>query len=157
VDVGEKGIEALRNQLEGINTQWARNITTTYSAEALQKALRFWAIDSEPAGTGYATTNIAVHPMPFLIKIDDLCTQMPSFYEQMGFELVDAECGLKINGLDAARFVVRLRVGPLATKEYQYYYVEGDDVWVVSLGVDEIAWSEYEQIFDTIAKSFRVD
>jgi branched-chain amino acid transport system substrate-binding protein len=123
----------------------------------MQEMIEFWAMDSEPAGVGYATMNIVFQSQPFPIKVDDLCAILPSFYEQMGAELVDAECGLEINDLDAARFVTCLRMGPLAVKGYQYAYVREGDVWFLNLAVDETEWSEYEPIFATIAESFRVD
>lgn len=157
VDVEERGIEAIWNLLEGTNTEWARNITTMVSAEAMQEMIKFWAMDSEPAGIGYATISITFLSQPFPIKVDDLCTQMPLLYEQIGFELVDADCGLEINDLDAARFVIRLRMGSLAVKQYQYVYVREGDIWTLTLAVDETEWSEYEPIFATIAESFRVD
>ena len=41
-----------------------------------------------------------VLPMP----IGGLCSLTPSLYEQLGVELVEAECDLEINGLDAAKW-----------------------------------------------------
>jgi hypothetical protein len=82
---------------------------------------------------------------------------MPSVYEQMGVEVVDAECDLEINELNAARFIIRLPMGPSEIKQYQYAYVQENDMWTLSLAVDETEWSEYEPIFATIAQSFRVD
>lgn len=157
VDVEKEGIEAIWNLLEGINTEWARNIITMFSAEAMQEMIKFWAMDSEPAGIGYATANITFQPQAFPIEVDDLCILMPSLYEQMGIEMIEAECGLKINGLDAARFMTRLQMGPLAVKQYQYVYVQKGGLWTLTLTVDETEWSEYEPIFVTIAESFRVD
>ena len=157
VDVGKEGIEAILNSLKGINTEWARNITTMVSAEAIQEMMKFWARDSEPAGIGYATINITFQSQPFPTKVHDLCTLMPSAYEQMGVEMVDAECDLEINDLDAARFIIRLRVGALAIKQYQYIYVKNGNIWALTLAVDETEWPEYEPTFVTIAESFRVD
>jgi hypothetical protein len=82
---------------------------------------------------------------------------MPSVLEQMGFEVVDSECGLKINDLDAARFVLNLQMDSEALKQYQYVYVRGGDIWTLALTVDETEWSKYEPTFVTIAESFRVD
>ncbi len=94
--------------------------------------------------------------MPFSISIDDLCIQMPSAYKQMGIELLDTKCGLEINNLDVARFTTRLRAGSLAVKQSQYVYVQGRNMWVLTLSVDETQWAKYQPVFDTIAESFRV-
>jgi len=75
----------------------------------------------------------------------------------MDLKLVDSECGLKINDLDAARFVLSLQMGSMALKQYQYAYVRDGNVWTLALTVDETEWSEYEPTFATIAESFRVD
>lgn len=155
--IEEEGIEAILNSLEGINTEWARNITLMFSSEAIQEAMKFFAMDSEPAGIGFATVNATYQPLAFPIKVDDLCTIMPSVYEQLGVEMIEAECGLEINELDAARFTSRFQMGALAVKQYQYVYVQENSTWTLTLGVDETEWSAYEPIFVTIAESFRLD
>jgi hypothetical protein len=58
--------------------------------------------------------------------------------------------------MKAARFMIRLQMGPLAVKQYQYAYVQEGDIWMLSLAVDETMWSEYEPTFTTIAESFRL-
>jgi hypothetical protein len=157
VDVDREGVEAILSMLETLNTEWAHNTTAMLSAEGVQEMTKLWAMDSEPAGVGYATMTITHQSQPFPIRVEDLCAQLESAYQQMGFEVVAVECGLKINELDAGRSIVRLPVGALAVKEYQYWYVQGRSVWVVSMAVDETKWSEYEPIFATIAESFRAD
>ena len=52
--------------------------------------------------------------------------------------------------------MIRLQMGPLAVKQYQYAYVQEGDIWMLSLAVDETMWSEYEPTFTTIAESFRL-
>lgn len=157
MDVEKEGFEALWTLLEGVDADWANNITAMYSAEAMQEAIRFWAMDPQPAGIGYATLNITYQPQVFAIEADDLCSLMPAVYEQMGVETVDAKCGLEINGLDAARFLIRLEMGPLAIKEYQYVFVREDAIWTLTFAVDATEWSEYKPILVKSAKSFRVD
>jgi hypothetical protein len=157
VDVEEEGTEAILNSLEDTNTEWARNITTMFSAKAMQEMIKFWAMDSELAGIGYATTSVAFQSQPVPITVNVLCALMPSIFKQMGFVLVDSECGLRINDLDAARFVTSLPMDPAALKQYQYVYVRGGNIWTLSLTVDETEWSAYEPIFASIAESFRVD
>jgi hypothetical protein len=157
VDIEQEGIEAIWSLLEGVNEEWAQTVTALFSVEAMQEAVRFWAMDPEPAGIGYSTLNITYQSLVFPMKVEDLCTLMPSVYEQMGIEVVKAECGLEINGLDAARFVVKVEIGPLAVKEYQYVYVREDAIWTLTFAVDATQWPEYRPIFVKSAKSFRVD
>lgn len=157
MDVDQEGFEAIFDMLETLDTEWARSVTATFRAEAIAEMMKFWAMDSAPAGAGYATVNITGQSLPFPAVIDDLCAQFESVYQQMGVEVVAVECGLKINGLDAGRSTIRLPMGALAVKEYQYFYVQGRSLWAVTLAVDETEWSEYEPIFVTAAESFRVD
>jgi hypothetical protein len=123
----------------------------------MREMIKLWAMDSEPAGMGHATANIALQSQPFPITIGVLCAIMPSIFEQMRFTLVDAECGLEINDLDAARSVVSLQMGSLALQQYQYAYLRRGDIWTLALTVDETEWSAYEPTFAAIAESFRVD
>ncbi len=158
VDVRGQGVEAIWNSLEGLNTEWAQNVTATYSAKAVQRAMKFWAMDSKPAGIGNATVTITSgESQPFPIELADLCAQMQSLYEQTGFEVLAVECDLEINGLDAARFTLNAKMGSMAIKMYGYLYVQEGKLWVVTLGVDGTAWSEYEQVFVIAAESFAVD
>lgn len=157
VDIDQEGAEAIFDILETLDTEWARNYTAMFSAEAVLQVMKFWAIDPEPAGVGYATVNVAKQSMPFPLVIDDLCAQSQSLYEQMGAEVLSIECGLKINGLDAGRSTIRLPIGPLAFKEYQYFYMHERSMWAVTLGTDETEWAEYEAIFVRAGESFRVD
>jgi hypothetical protein len=157
VDVEESGVEAIWNLLEGLNSEWARNTTATISAQAAQEALKFWAMDSEAAGVGYATAAVTLQSQPFDVEIDDFCEQVQSLYEQMGLEVLASECSLEINGLDAARFTVSAEVGPIAAKMYLYLYVRENKAWAVAIGVDSSEWSEYESTFAIAGESFWVD
>jgi hypothetical protein len=157
VDLGEEGIETILNSLEGMNTEWAQNIATMFSAKAMRDMTEFWAMDSEPAGIGYATINITYQSQPFPLTIDVLCALMPSMFEQMGIELVDTECGLIVNDLDAARFLTSLPTDSMTLTQYQYAYVREGNIWTLALTVEETEWSEYEPTFAAIAESFRVD
>lgn len=155
VDVDREGAEAMVDMVETFDSEWARSIG--FSAETVEQQLKLFAMDSEPAGTGYATLSVTQQSMPFPFVIDHLCAQLQSVYEKLGAEVLAAECGLRINGLDAGRFTIRLAEGPLAVKEYQYFYVQGRSEWAVTLGVDETAWAEYEAVFVRVGESFRVD
>jgi len=157
VDVTQEGIEAILDLVKNLNTDWAQNITQMISAETMQKALRLWAMDPEPAGIGYATANVILQEQPFPMRATSLLTQLESAYKQFGLEVLSSEGGLEINGLEAGHIVLRLAMGPFAVQEDQYLYVRGKEAWMVTLAVDETAWESYEPIFDEIAHSFRLE
>ncbi len=157
VNVDREGIESILNILKGLDSEWARNAAQMFSAEAIQQSIKFWAMDTKPAGAGYASVNVTFQQTPFATSSDDLCIQMPSVYKQMGIKLLDTECGLEINELEAARFTVSLRAGPFAVKQYQYIYTQGRNIWVMTLAVDEMQWTKYQITFETIAESFRLN
>ncbi len=121
----------------------------------MQAMFKFWAMDPEPAGIGYATLNVTSQSSPLRTKAANTATQMEWMLEKMGVEVVGVQSGLTINGLDAARLTVRLPVGEGGIQEYAYVFVQGRKVWAVTFGVEEGAWSDYEPLFVTAAQSFR--
>lgn len=156
VDVEEEGIEAIWTALEGINTDWANSMTAMLSADTIKDLVKFWAMDVEPAGSGYATLNIIPQIQPFNILIDDLCSQIPSAYQQMNIEMIKANCPIEINGLEAGQFTIRMSMGLMAVQEYQYMVVQGRNVWTLTFAVDHTMWDKYETTFTSAAETFRV-
>lgn len=156
IDIDKEGIDAVLTFLKGLGTDWAKNTADLLSAEALQESLKLWAIDSRPAGIGYANANIVYQPLPFEMDIEDLCQQTSSAYVEFGFTLLETECGFKINDVDAARFKIKLPLGAASITQYQYLYSQGRDLWMLTLGVDSSHWSKYQSTFEQIAESFRV-
>lgn len=140
IDVGQEGIEAILGLVENLDNEWAQSISGMISAEAMQEALRMWAMDPEPAGVGFATANISYQQQPFSMRTNMLIIQLEAAYEQMGFEVVSSDSGLEINGLDAGRIGVRLAMRPFGVQQYQYLYARDTDLWIVSLAVDETVW-----------------
>lgn len=157
IDIDKEGIEAVLNILENLNTYWARNASARFTSEAVQNMMKFWAMDSEPAGIGYASTNVTYQSLPYSLTSQALCQQMPAVYKQMGIELLDAECGLEINGLEASRFTIHLVTGPFAVRQNQYVYMKGREMWSLTLAVDETLWEDYEDTFKAIAHTFTTD
>ncbi len=157
IDIDQEGVDALWEMIEGMETDWADAAQAMFSSEEMLEAFDLWAIDTEPAGLGYAVVTVLSQVLPYPIEPDGLCMMMPATYEQMGIEMVDSDCTLEINGIGAARFVVRLEVEGMVMKQVQFCYLSGTDMWVLSMGVDETAWSEYEPILFGIAESFRID
>ena len=82
---------------------------------------------------------------------------MPALYEEMGIELMEATCDLRINGLDAVRFGLRIEAGPLAVGQYQFMFVQGRSVWAITIAVDATVWSEHQPQFLAIGETFMVD
>jgi hypothetical protein len=157
VNVDEEGFDALWRMMEGVNTEWAQNITALFSSETARELIKFWAMDTEPAGFGYATVNISFQAQFYPIKVEDLCVQMPDYYEQIGIELVEADCHLEINRLDGIRLTTLISVGNIVSKGYQYIFVRGTDMWIITFALEESEWEEYEPTFVKIAESFLVD
>lgn len=156
VDVEKDGIQSILDTLKGLNSNWAQSTAAKFSAEALQKDIKLWAMDAKPAGSGYASADVSLHSISITMNSADVCVQMPLVYKPSGAELVDARCGLKINELDFDRFTIRLQLGSLEMEEYQYVYVEGRNLWVLTFSVDETQWAKYEPVFITTAESFRI-
>jgi hypothetical protein len=157
VNVEREGFEAVWSLLQDTNTEWARTVTAMFSAETVRQMIRLLAIDPEPAGTGYATLTATSHAELFSLQIEDLCTRMTAMYEQAGIELLGTECNLAINGLDAARFTIRVQVDAFDFKEYQYILVRGTHLWSLTFGVNAPDWAVYEPVFVKAAESFQAD
>jgi hypothetical protein len=156
IDIEEEGLEAVWTLLEGMDTEWARSTTEMFSAGTIGELVKLWAMDSEPAGFGYASLNIIAQSQPFPLSAEDLCTQLPAAYAQMGIEVAASDCPLEINGLGAAQFTIRLEVGALSVRQYQVIYVLDNDFWTVTFAVDASSWDDYETIFETSGELFQV-
>lgn len=156
IDMTQGGWEAVWGTLEGMDTAWADTARAMMSTEAMQQSTRLWATDPEPAGAGNAFLMIMDQPLPFPLTIDAICSQLDSAYEQVSLEVVDSACGLQMGGLPAARYVLHLQMGALAVQEVQYVILQPNTMWVLTFGVDAIAWDEYQPVFAAVAKSFWV-
>lgn len=157
VDVDQEGVDAIWDLLAGINTEWAESVTSLFSSEAMREAIKFWALDTEPAGSGYASLNIIPQTQAYAIPIEDLCSQIPAAYQQLQIDMIESDCSLKINGLEAARFMTGLNMGELGVRQYQYIFVRGVRVWTLTFSVDSTVWDRYEEIFVTAAETFRTE
>jgi hypothetical protein len=155
VDVDKEGIQMILDLLEQLDPAWAENTAETLSAEEMEKLLKFWAIDPRLSGMGYASVTVIHQPLPLPIRIEDMCEQMDLVYSQMEVEILDRSCTLKINGLSAARYTMRLDMGIGAVKQSQYIYVQGRNMWSLTVSVDENEWARYQADFNSIGESFR--
>lgn len=157
VELEEEGVEAIWQLMEGIESEWAQNITSLFSSELVAETIKFWAMSDEPAGAGYPNVNVSFQSQVIPIDTSELCDLLPSVYDQMGLMVVASECNLTINAIESARFVIRMEMGPLSIQQVQYLFVEGGRFWSVTLGVDETVWDAYVSLFDEIANTFRID
>jgi hypothetical protein len=157
IDIDKEGVDALWEFIAGLETDWADAAQAMFSSEEILEAFDLWAIDSQSSGDSYAVATVLSQELPGPLAAGDLCMVMPATYDQMGIEMVDSDCTLTINGIGAARFVVRLEVEGMPLKQAQYCYISGTDMWVLSMGVSEAEWPEYESILSGIGESFRIE
>ncbi len=157
VDMDKEGVDAIMDLLGNMDNEWAQNVAGVVSAEQMQESLKLWAMDSDPAGAGFATLNVQLQTMPIPLKVGMFMTQIEAMYDQMGVEVMSIEPSGQINGLEAGRISIRLPVGPFSVRNYQYIFVKGRNLWAVNMGVDQDNWSSYEPIFAQIAGTFRLD
>jgi hypothetical protein len=154
VDVDQEGVESILNMIKGLNSVWTQDIVRTVSPKSVQDMMKFWAMDAEPAGIGYATVTVLFTTTPLTGSSQDVCAEIPSSYKQMDVEVLDTQCSLEINNLDVIR--LKARSGPIASMSYQYFYIQGRKSWILSLSVEETEWAKYQPVFETIAESFMI-
>jgi hypothetical protein len=92
--------------------------------------------------------------MPIALPLKIWCGQMGPTYEQMGVELLESSCDLEINQLEAARLISRSTMGKSSIKQYQYFYMSGKSLWILTLTMNETEWDNYVSTFETIGESF---
>jgi len=153
IDMDKEGMDAIMTLLEDVDPDLAANISAMVSAEEMQEMGEFWAMDE----TGLATANLMVQTLPYNVGTDIFCEMMPEAYKEMGMVVSESQCGLTINQLDSAWFLVEIRVGTVSMKQYQYMYIRESDMWILTLGTEASGWDTYQPTFVTIAESFRVN
>jgi hypothetical protein len=156
VEVDREGIEAILEMLENLGSEWGEAVAASLSAEQMEEALKLWAMDSELAGLGFATLNLQHQDLPLPLPASMFLDQIEAMYEQLEVEVLSVEPDMQINDLEAGRICVRLDQGLAVVQMCQYVYVQDRDLWALTLGVDEEAWSEYEPIFAQIAGTLRL-
>ena len=156
VELDEGSFDYFLDSLAEENPELAGWAEGALDVETLAAMYQFYAMDSELAGRGYASANVLSQALPLPFGSEALCVSLPDAYAEMGLELVDATCGLEINGLDVARFTVRMPAATANTLQYQYAYLQERTMWMLTLAVVEDAWPDYEATFVEIAESFRL-
>ena len=154
IDIDEEGIDALLDAIESLDTEWAENTAAVLSSETMVEYLKFWARDTEMAGMGFATVQVAQQRMVYRVDAETVVGQLEAAFESMGIEVLDVETGLEINGVDAARIDIRAGTGFGLARQSQYVFVQGRNLTIMGCTADESAWSEYEPIFEDIVGTF---
>lgn len=155
VDIDEEGMQALMDLLSQYDPAWAEALESTYMGEAVTPPI-FFAMDTEMVGMGYSNVNITKETFPLPFPMRDLCAEIDTLYAQMGMNIIDSNCDLSINGLDAARYNIETRVGNITTQQYQYIIRYSTTYYFISLSVDQSGWSNYQSIFEGIGESFTI-
>lgn len=155
-DLDKDSIEAIIEHLEGEDEDWAKIAVKNLSAETIDKTIKFWAMDTGDSGNDITTVNITFQRADDFLTSQDLCVKMPLAYQKIGFEVVDNKCGLMVHGLDTGRFIVRVSLNSIAVRQYQYFYIQGRYIWVLTMSADETNWASKKGTFEWIASSFRV-
>jgi Tol biopolymer transport system component len=156
VDVNRETIKSILYSAENLNPEWVQNVIAQVSANDFPEMTKFWAMDAQPAGGVYALGNVALWVFSSPQSSESVCVEMPPVYQEMGVELLKAECGLEINQLDVARLTTRHTLPSLTVMQDEYYYVRENKSWVLTLSVEATQYENFSEIFDTIAGSFRL-
>jgi hypothetical protein len=157
VDATKEGIQAILDAVGKMDSDWARNMAEMYSAESLQKSIKFWAMDSQAVRGSYATVAVTTLELSEETPLRQLMPKISTALKDTGAQVTAITYGLRVNGLDAARMSVRFPVGSLTAQEYTYVYMRGKKVWVGSYAVDQRYWDTYAATFASSARSFRAD
>lgn len=155
VDIDEEGMQALLDLLSDYDPDWAEMLESTMTGDAAAPPILF-AMGTERVGMGYPNVNISKETLPIPFPMGDLCAELDSLYTQMGVDIVSSDCDLKINGMDAAKYNLGVRVGGISTQQYQYIYKDNTTIYFASLSVDQNGWSEYQATFEQIAQTFTI-
>ena len=122
----------------------------------MRPEMKFFAMDAGPEAAGQAVTIVMNMSLPFSMESSMLCTFMPTYFSQMGMKVVDQVCGLEHNGLDGGFFETTARFGETDFRQHLFFLLDGKEMWMLTMAVEEDLWADYEPIFGNIAKSFGV-
>ena len=68
--------------------------------------------------------------------------------------MVNSQCGLELNGMEGGMFETRVSLRETPYRQQLYYYMDGNEAWILLSGVGEAEWAKYEPILTDIAESF---
>lgn len=153
VDIDQEGMDAMLELLLDFDPTWADMIESMYATGATAPPV-FFAMDTQMVGAGYANININKDFLPFAVPLKLLCDEFNVVYPEMGFNILESDCALDINGIPAARYLVEMSIGAFTSTQYQYLFLSGRDFWILNFSAEKIGWSEYQPIFISIAETF---
>jgi hypothetical protein len=155
VDIDQEGMDAMMDLIAEFDSSWADTIESTYGSGSVTPPI-FFAMDTKMVGMGYPNININKETLPIPLQIEDVCEELIVIYDQMGLDIVEFDCTLNINDLNAAKFKIEMTIGTIMTQQYQYLYLDNLDFWSINFTVDQSGWSEYEPLFVEIANTFTI-
>ena len=156
VDVYILGYEGIYQVLEEMDSDWARvEIGKMEAMEADPQVMppAMWAVDLNPASIGHAS--MTVQSIGGLGgDMDETCLLYQSTFELNDIELLDYECGTKINDLDGGWFIHYWDDPQGTMQNLQYLYSNPRDFWISVYEGDKAIWDDYHAIYFTSAESF---
>lgn len=156
IPVDKEGVQALLDAMKGMNEGWVQSLSSMITTEAMQESLKMMVVGDKPAGTGYPFLIVQYQGTPLPVTASALVEQLQAMYQQVGVEVLYTGSDLEINGLAAGKVQIRASVGPISVIETQTVFVHGHDVWILTAGVDETAYPDYERLLQQIVESFRL-
>ncbi len=151
---------ALAELLANLEGPQAEMLQAYLSNGALKQAMRFLAIDPHPTTTGY-TSNVVLtrENLLFAFTSAEICAQLENVYRQLGIQVVEKQCTLTINGLEAGYLDLRsswtLKCGRSFTvRQRMYFFPQGEALWTLTGSTDEASWPTFEALLEQMAQTF---
>jgi hypothetical protein len=154
VEIEKQGLAPVQELAKSkLPADLAAGISADISSGKAQRTSKLWAIDPQPAGSGYAFIMVGFLTLSNVTTADKLCADMQA---QQPSGVIDSQCGLVFNHVEAMRFTERIQADSSVTRQYLNVYLkDGNRTWVLTSVADESVWLNYEPTFNTVAELFR--
>ena len=160
-EVEGEDMDAVVTMLEGLDDPAAQTMlemAASMSSEGLAgievtPQARFFA--REAGGHGMA--GVLSLRLPIAMGSNVVCSLMPAFFSQTGLSVLDRDCSMERNGLGGGRFKTSGRMGGIDSRQSMVFYLDGVDLWILLVAVEEDLREEYEAALNAIADSFGVE
>jgi len=157
IDVNPSNVDEIWKKLEEVDADWANTIKVLFSSQYVQEAIKLWAKDESTAIDGQGNLVVVSQKLPVFFSTENLCEQLKSAYELLGGRIIDSTCGMQINGMEAHRFTLRVKVGAHSIKQRLYLFTLGRQIWAINAYVSGKGWSLYDPVFNQIANTLRIN
>lgn len=112
--------------------------------------------DSVLYGIFASTIDVVSEDLPYSMSIQAFHDAAKlNFQDSEGYTLVSEE-ELIIDGKTAIKHVYTMSVLGLTGKQMEVYLMEDKTVWILNFNTVPAFWSQYEDTFNTVARSFRL-